>query len=84
MATEDPWDDPHAVPLKPEKKRRGRPASEKLYTLALKKTDVGWRLYVANVPESTINNHIDERYEPDMFEMVLAKIDSLLRRKVIG
>lgn len=67
-----------------EQKKRGRKASEKLFTIALKRNSVGWKLYVAEVPESTINNHIKERFEPDLFEMVLARVETILRKMVIG
>lgn len=72
----DPWDDPHAQPLEP--KKRGRKASEKLFTIAIKKDAVGWRIIFAEVPESTIDNHAIERTEPDVFDMMVGKIESRL------
>lgn len=67
-------DDDEVVPLQP----KGPKASERIFCIGVKKDSVGWRLLIARVPESTLNNHIIERHEPDVFEMVVAKVESKL------
>ena len=67
-------DDEEVVPLEP----KPRKVSERVFCIGLKKDNVGWRMIVAKIPESTLNNHVIERHEPDVFDMVLAKVESKL------
>lgn len=64
--------DEDLVPLEPKERK----APDRVLCFGLKKDSVGWRMIVARVPESTLNNHVIERTEPDVFEMTLARVQS--------
>lgn len=61
-----------------EKPRPPKAASERVLCIGVKRDAVGWRMIVARIPESTLDNHVIERTEPDVFEMTLARVQSKL------
>lgn len=78
----DPADPKYADDYVPDEKKPGK-RSPRLFTIAVKRDALGWRMMVCRVPESTLDNHVSERFEPEMFDLVIARIERKLRELVM-
>lgn len=67
-----------------DRPKPGPKPSERVFTIGVKKDAVGWRLIFAMVPESTLNNHVTSRTEPDLFEVMIGRIESALYKRMSG